>query len=111
MRLRPSGFPGLTGPCYPTYIASGWEFTLSNGDSCRGQRFAVRCRAEQESKKTLSNLDALLGIEPEPEKPPRAERKVEAAPPPPSPPQELKAKATVRTAHQLRCNRLVQPPL
>lgn len=78
-----------------TALSGNERSKLPTAPLARGQRFAVRCRAEQESKKTLSNLDALLGIEPEPEKPPRAERKVEAAPPPPSPPQELKAKATI----------------
>uniref|UniRef100_A0A6T7UQR6 Protein TIC 20 n=1 Tax=Pyramimonas obovata TaxID=1411642 RepID=A0A6T7UQR6_9CHLO len=65
-----------------TALSKNEDSKLRTGQMVRGQRFAVRCRAEKEKQNTLSNLDALLGIEPEPEKPPRVEVKAEAAPPP-----------------------------
>lgn len=79
-----------------TALANNERSTIRPRPVVRGERLSVRCRAEQEKKQnTLSNLDALLGIEPEPEKPPRAEVKVEAAPPP----QELKPTPPANTSN------------
>lgn len=61
--------------------------TGAPGASTRGARLthSVRCHAEKEKNDTLSNLDSLLGVQPEPPKPVREVKKVvtpEVLPPP-----------------------------